>query len=51
MNTSEGPRGAQYYLTEPGLLISLNLDGETKVGQLDSSSLGFTGQEEVLGLQ
>lgn len=36
--------------TKPRLLVSLHLDGQTKIGQLDGSVLTLTGQEQVLWL-
>lgn len=36
--------------TEPGLLVSLNLDGQAKVSQLDCSILTLAGQEQILRL-
>lgn len=41
----------QRSLTKPGLLVSLHLDGETKVSQLHCCPLHLTGQQQVLRLQ
>jgi len=38
-------------LTEPGLLIALDLDGEPKVGELDGGALALAGQQKVLRLE
>ena len=39
------------FLTKPGLLVSLNLNGETKICQLHCSSLGFACQQQVFRLK
>jgi hypothetical protein len=33
------------------LLFALNFNGQTKVGQLDCSSFGFAGQEQIFRLE
>lgn len=38
-------------LTEPGLLVSLHLDGEAEVGQFHRCSFRLGGQQQVLWLQ
>lgn len=38
-------------LTKPRLLVTLHLDGEAKVSQLDGSTLQLGCQQQVLGLQ
>lgn len=37
-------------LTKPSLLFPLDLNGQSKVGQFDGSSLRLAGQQQVLGL-
>lgn len=36
--------------TEPRLLVSLHLNGQAEVGQLDGGSFGLGGQQKVLWL-
>lgn len=43
--------GAVLFLTEPGLLVRLHLDGEAEVRQLHRGSLHLAGQEQVLWLR
>lgn len=38
-------------LTEPGLLITLDLDGQSEVGQLDGGTLLLARQQQVLRLE
>lgn len=38
-------------LTEPSLLVSLHLDRQAEVSQLDGSAFHLTGQQQVLGLR
>ena len=38
-------------LTEPSLLVPLDLDGQTEVGQLDRGALRLASQQQILRLK
>lgn len=45
------PTGLQCLHTKPRLLVSLHLNGQSKVGQFHSGVLALTGQEQILWLR